>query len=92
MCHLNSPDPHIIRFEKKYSLYEITINSAWIKDNKFKKGGGSPLRIDSQSDLQQFENALKDFKFKHTVDGHDIKKAIIDFAVWLTVNLNYAPK
>ncbi len=83
---------YIIRFEKKKNLDEITINSAWVAENQFKKGGGSPLRIDSQSDLQQFENALKDFKFTHTVDGYDIKRAIIDFSIMLTVNLNYAPQ
>jgi hypothetical protein len=63
-----------------------------VGNNKFKQGGGSPLRIDSQSDLLKFENALKDFKFKHTIDGYDIKRAIIDFCIQLTVNLNYAPK
>ncbi len=83
---------YIIRFEKKYNLDEITINAAWVKNNNLQNGGGSPLRIDSQQDLQQFENALKDFKFKHTIDGYDIKKAVVDFAVWLTVNLNYAPQ
>jgi hypothetical protein len=83
---------YIIRFENKLNLDEITINSVWVGNNKFKQGGGSPLRIDSQSDLLKFENALKDFKFKHTIDGYDIKRAIIDFCIQLTVNLNYAPK
>jgi len=83
---------YIIRFEKKYNHDEININAVWVSDNSFKKGGGSPLRIVTQSDLQQFENSLKDFKFTHTIDGYDIKRAIIDFSIWLTVNLNYAPK
>jgi hypothetical protein len=83
---------YIIRFEKQLGIDEITINSAWVGGNKFKKGGGSPLRIDNQSDLLKFENALKDFKFMHSIDGYNIKRAIIDFSIRLTVNLNYAAK
>ncbi len=65
---------------------------AWVEEKGFKKGGGSPIRIDSQADLHKFENALKDFRFNHTLAGYDVKRAILDFAVWLTVNLNYAPQ
>ncbi len=81
---------YIIRFDKKYNYDEITINPVWVEGKGFKKGGGSPMRIDNQADLNKFENAFKDFKFKHTLGAYDIKRAILDFTVWLTVNLNYA--
>ncbi|NKB78243.1 MAG: hypothetical protein GKR96_14720 [Gammaproteobacteria bacterium] len=61
----------------------------WVGENGFKKGGGSPVRIDSLSDLKEFEKALRDFKFMHSLEGYNIKKAIIDFAVKLVANLNY---
>jgi len=80
---------YIIRFDKKLNLDEIKLNSIWAKDKGFHRGGGSPVRIDSQADLQNFENALRDFKILHTIEGYDVRKAIIDFSVWLTVNLNY---
>lgn len=83
---------YIVRFEKQLNYDDITINSVWVGNHGFKEGGGSPLRLNNQPDLQKFENALKDFKFKHTVDGYDIKRSIIDFVVMWTVNLNYAPK
>lgn len=83
---------YVIRFDKKLNLDDIKLNSIWAEGKGFKRGGGSPVRIDSQADLHEFEHALKDFKFLHTVEGYDVKRAIIDFSVWFTVNLNYAPK
>ncbi|NKB60894.1 MAG: hypothetical protein GKR95_16285 [Gammaproteobacteria bacterium] len=80
---------YVIRFESKYNFDEITINSVWATENGFKKGGGSPIRIDNLADLRAFEKALRDFKFMHSLEGHNIKKAIIDFAVKLVANLNY---
>jgi hypothetical protein len=82
---------YVIKFDKKLNHDDIKLNSIWAEDKGFKRGGGSPVRIDTQTDLHKFEHALKDFKFSNTIDGYDVKRAVIDFAVWYTVNLNYAP-
>ncbi|WP_420588541.1 hypothetical protein [Bacterioplanoides sp.] len=81
---------YIIRFDKKLNRDDIKINSVWAGDNQFSRGGGSPVRIDNQNHLKMFENALKDFKLIHTIDGYDANRAIFDFSVWFTTNLNYA--
>lgn len=81
---------YIIRFDKSLNLEEIKINSVWANNKGFDRGGGSPVRIDNQQHLKKFENSLKDFKFIQTVNGFDTNRAIIDFSVWFTANLNYA--
>jgi hypothetical protein len=80
---------YIIRFDKNLALDEIKINSVWATDKGFSRGGGSPVRIDNQKHLEKFENSLKDFKFNQPKYGYNTNRAIIDFAVWYTVNLNY---
>ena len=81
---------YIIRFDKRFNFDEITINPVWAAENGFKKGGGSPIRIDSLDDLSRFEDALKDFKFMHSHEGYDIRQAISHFAIMLAANLNYS--
>jgi len=83
---------YIVRFDQNLNLEEIKLNSVWVKENGFNRGGGSPIRIDTQEELHKFEDALKDFKLLHTKNGFDVRQAIIDFSIQYTANLNYAPR
>ena len=79
---------YTLHFQEEMDINPIVINRVWSHKKGMSDGGASPVGLHTLEDYRKFEEALKDFKFHHYIQGYDMSYILKHFLMRFTVNLS----